>query len=354
MATEFMPAEYINEFKDHPVEITKRIIASIPQGESEDTNMAAYIASVDEMAKLVYFIRDYMRWVGHYGYDDHYQDSDMERITKSKKWYCDMFVAVTDMCDITFSVSVMRKIQVMALADPWFPVDLEMTSKPFTLMQAPCLDTMIKQFNLVREWADNKSWTVIGTSDRNLYYMKEDTFTIFAVGTFYLVGTISKEKGMCTITWDDSFDRTRLFDILDIIGEPFKTFMVTDTIVVNEQLYYVCMSVLSVAMGASLYTPYPTADTKPKMLTFTKELRQIKHSDVILTVRNIVDSLNKDRLLHPAAEKPTCRVCAKDTTMTCSKCMIAAYCSKDCQIADWNVHKIFCKNLAQRKKKSSS
>jgi len=40
-----------------------------------------------------------------------------------------------------------------------------------------------------------------------------------------------------------------------------------------------------------------------------------------------------------------CFKCSNLTAVRCSKCKTTAYCSKDCQAEDWNVHKIFCQSL---------
>ena len=41
----------------------------------------------------------------------------------------------------------------------------------------------------------------------------------------------------------------------------------------------------------------------------------------------------------------TCIVCTKEDASLCKQCESAAYCSKDCQKADWPSHKLLCKSF---------
>ena len=41
--------------------------------------------------------------------------------------------------------------------------------------------------------------------------------------------------------------------------------------------------------------------------------------------------------------------CGKSATASCGQCKKISYCSKDCQIADWPAHKIFCRDDATLK-----
>lgn len=43
-----------------------------------------------------------------------------------------------------------------------------------------------------------------------------------------------------------------------------------------------------------------------------------------------------------------CYYCAKPANQLCSKCMIANYCSKECQRSNWNDHKFACIDLKVR------
>ena len=38
-----------------------------------------------------------------------------------------------------------------------------------------------------------------------------------------------------------------------------------------------------------------------------------------------------------------CSVCSSKTTKRCSKCKMAWYCCRECQVNDWNEHKLICK-----------
>ena len=37
-----------------------------------------------------------------------------------------------------------------------------------------------------------------------------------------------------------------------------------------------------------------------------------------------------------------CQYCKKDGTLRCSKCKRVFYCSKECQLRDWPIHKSVC------------
>lgn len=41
-------------------------------------------------------------------------------------------------------------------------------------------------------------------------------------------------------------------------------------------------------------------------------------------------------------EKFRCKVCGKGNAKKCSKCLLTRYCSRECQVRDWNVHKCYC------------
>ncbi|KAK0731558.1 hypothetical protein B0H67DRAFT_549299 [Lasiosphaeris hirsuta] len=44
--------------------------------------------------------------------------------------------------------------------------------------------------------------------------------------------------------------------------------------------------------------------------------------------------------------KKDCIMCSKPGTMACSRCQQAKYCSRECQMNDWQLHKQFCKTFA--------
>jgi len=43
-----------------------------------------------------------------------------------------------------------------------------------------------------------------------------------------------------------------------------------------------------------------------------------------------------------------CNLCKKDATSQCSKCKTTRYCSKECQISDWDRHKKICKQICKK------
>ena len=45
----------------------------------------------------------------------------------------------------------------------------------------------------------------------------------------------------------------------------------------------------------------------------------------------------------------TCRICKKDATKRCVKCLSAWYCSRECQVADWKIHKKDCNTVKETK-----
>lgn len=43
-----------------------------------------------------------------------------------------------------------------------------------------------------------------------------------------------------------------------------------------------------------------------------------------------------------------CNNCHQNATKRCSKCKQVWYCSRDCQLSDWKVHKPTCQNLGTK------
>jgi predicted Zn-ribbon and HTH transcriptional regulator len=46
-------------------------------------------------------------------------------------------------------------------------------------------------------------------------------------------------------------------------------------------------------------------------------------------------------------DDPKCANCGKNATSRCSRCKSEWYCSKECQIKRWKVHKELCKTLSE-------
>jgi hypothetical protein len=53
-------------------------------------------------------------------------------------------------------------------------------------------------------------------------------------------------------------------------------------------------------------------------------------------------------------EDPKCSNCAKDATNRCSRCKSEWYCSKDCQIKRWKLHKEICKSISEMNKEKEA
>jgi hypothetical protein len=64
------------------------------------------------------------------------------------------------------------------------------------------------------------------------------------------------------------------------------------------------------------------------------------------------------RSVGPASQTTalSCQKCKKtaEKILTCGRCVLAKYCSQECQKADWTLHKIVCKTPAQRAEKAST
>ena len=48
-------------------------------------------------------------------------------------------------------------------------------------------------------------------------------------------------------------------------------------------------------------------------------------------------------------EDPKCEECGALATQRCSKCKMAWYCSRDCQLRQWKKHKPICSVFAEQK-----
>jgi tetratricopeptide (TPR) repeat protein len=44
------------------------------------------------------------------------------------------------------------------------------------------------------------------------------------------------------------------------------------------------------------------------------------------------------------ADEKNCWLCEKTGTFTCSRCGMARYCCRECQVKNWKAHKTFCRN----------
>lgn len=41
-------------------------------------------------------------------------------------------------------------------------------------------------------------------------------------------------------------------------------------------------------------------------------------------------------------ELPLCNFCLKPSAFKCSRCLITNYCSRECQVSDWLIHRNYC------------
>jgi hypothetical protein len=46
---------------------------------------------------------------------------------------------------------------------------------------------------------------------------------------------------------------------------------------------------------------------------------------------------------NPGKKTEICTICPNKTAQQCSVCKVAYYCSRECQLQDWKVHKLICK-----------
>jgi hypothetical protein len=61
---------------------------------------------------------------------------------------------------------------------------------------------------------------------------------------------------------------------------------------------------------------------------------------------NLPEDIIKNLLKPPVSKKAeTCLVCKKQTTKCCQKCNCVFYCSRECQVKDWIIHKHYCQSL---------
>lgn len=58
----------------------------------------------------------------------------------------------------------------------------------------------------------------------------------------------------------------------------------------------------------------------------------------------------------PQPIAPSCLTCKKtvEKILSCSRCALANYCSKDCQVKNWPLHKLVCTTPKQRAEKTST
>lgn len=60
-------------------------------------------------------------------------------------------------------------------------------------------------------------------------------------------------------------------------------------------------------------------------------------------------SLYSSDVFEEFMEEPKCEECGDPATQRCSKCKVAWYCSRDCQLRQWKKHKAICKMFAESK-----
>jgi plasmid rolling circle replication initiator protein Rep len=62
-------------------------------------------------------------------------------------------------------------------------------------------------------------------------------------------------------------------------------------------------------------------------------------------VKQIIQSGSNINLSTVNHKYTICNLCENKATYQCGKCKITRYCSKECQIEDWERHKKICKKL---------
>ena len=55
----------------------------------------------------------------------------------------------------------------------------------------------------------------------------------------------------------------------------------------------------------------------------------------------------EDVIQHQRSRLGKCAVCDKNTHQMCKKCNIIRYCSRKCQLTDWQHHKIICDDMSK-------
>ncbi|GMI00942.1 hypothetical protein TrLO_g12173 [Triparma laevis f. longispina] len=57
----------------------------------------------------------------------------------------------------------------------------------------------------------------------------------------------------------------------------------------------------------------------------------------------LIEKVETFEVSENVSEERKCEACEKEGAKKCSRCKVVWYCSKDCQVKDWKIHKKICK-----------
>ncbi len=318
--------------------------------------------ATSKLATVIYFLADNARWAGRPNYDNQYDtmspEVKMAAVMRDSAWYRTCLHDIITRCmarSTDMLRNVMRQVTDLAGNDIWFPLDMDNGTQSHELTYEVCTRKLMTRFDDMDKMSGGDWWS-FGCTDGRMYYVNGEKHEIFAHSVFYSVGQLKKKGEKYHVVWQTTFDRRRLLDVARVLGEPFISFITRREMLVTLDEYYRCMSVICVAMGASIYTRIPPHKFKCLVMGFAKMLQPIKHTEVSETVREILKRVPLESVkttLHASGEHMgtpiPCKSCGKTDTrlMRCSKCQRVKYCSVSCQRADWQNHKSFCADNAE-------
>lgn len=309
-----------------------------------------------EIANLLYFLLNNTRWTGRGNFDpEEYRGASSEQkcvlVQVNSLWY--EYYSSTLIENLTargVMSNVVKYMYTQALDDPWFPLDTKKDYNGIKLTPSICCEIITKEFAYMDSLAKGDWWSFCHTENEVFYVNKQRQ--IFAKGLYYHVGTLFQHGHKYMINWHENFNRGRISDIVHI----FKFDRVLDECILTLDEYYLFISTMAVAMGATLYTRIPPHKFECLPMGFAKLIVPIKHEDVNELTRNLLSTTSDNTIasvLGASDLRVPCKTCnQKKPLKRCSRCKRVSYCSIECQHADWSNHKEFCKdNVLSVKKK---